>query len=116
MEIEPEGLESNLETGVLRKNRLKHYLAVAALLALGCAVVWFLASLQMYSNWERGIAPEANVYYATVGCLFILLGGSGPVRSGSLTKRVIAAGVFGLGLGAFIQYIQLGTTYIDFWW
>ena len=50
MEIEPEGLESNLETGVLRKNRLKHYLAVAALLALGCAVVWFLASLQMYSN------------------------------------------------------------------
>jgi hypothetical protein len=116
MEIGPEGVQSVSETEVPRKLRPTHYIAAVALLGIGYAVGWLLASLQMYSNWERGIAPEANAYYAIVGVLFILLGCSSLIRSSSLTKRIIAVGVFGLGLGAMVQYVQLGTAYIDFWW
>jgi hypothetical protein len=74
MEIGPEGVQSVSETEVPRKLRPTHYIAAVALLGIGYAVGWLLASLQMYSNWERGIAPEANAYYAIVGVLFILLG------------------------------------------
>jgi hypothetical protein len=116
MEIGPEGVQSISETEVTRKLRPIHYIAAVAFLAIGYAVGWLLASLQMYSNWERGIAPEANAYYAIVGVLFILLGCSSLIRSSSLTKRIIAVGVFGLVLGAVVQYVQLGTAYIDFWW
>jgi len=112
----PEDVQSNFETVVAGKDRLVHYLAVGSLLIIGCAVGWMFATLQMYSNWRRGIAPEANVYYAFAGVLFILLGGSGIIRSGWSMKRAISAGVLGLGLGAVVQYVQLGMAYIDFWW
>lgn len=116
MEVGPEELQTVSEAEVPRKPRSTHYIAAVALLATGYAVGWLLASLQMYSNWERGIAPDANAYYAIVGVLFTLLGFSGLIRSGSFKKRIIAVGIFGLGLGAVVQYVQLGTAYIDFWW
>ena len=116
MERRPEEVQTASATEVHKKPRPTHYIAAAALLAVGCAAGWLFATLRMYSNWERGIAPEANAYYALVGVGFILLGCSGLIRAGSVTKRIIAVGVLGLGLGAVVQYVQLGAAFIDFWW
>jgi peptidoglycan/LPS O-acetylase OafA/YrhL len=116
MESEPEDAQSTSKTESPSKSRPFHYIAAIALLAIGYAVGWFLATLRMYSNWNRGVAPDSNVYYAIVGVFFVLLGGVGLIKSSSRTKRVIATGVLGLGVGAVVQYFQLGTAYIDFMW
>jgi hypothetical protein len=114
MESGAEDVQSASETEAPNKARPLHYIAAAALLAIGYTLGWSLSTLRMYSNWARGVAPDSNVYYAIVGFVSILVGGTDLIRLGSRTKRIIAAGVLGLGLGAVVQYCQLGTAYIDF--